>query len=172
VTGLFIRHLAGAEVVGCDIDSEAVAWCRNHLAPGRFVTIPTDPPTPFESESFDVVLSHSVFTHLTRDRQERWLVEMRRVLRPGGYFLASVSGDFAAQPPTPSPVRAQLERDGISDEEFDDALDDIAPSGYYRTVYQTESFTRRSFGRLFEIVDYLSQGMSHYQDLVIMRKPT
>lgn len=170
VTGLFLRHWPDAEVVGCDIDEEAVAWCAAHLDPGGFVAIPRDPPTRFDAASFDLIVSHSVFTHLTRDRQDAWLAEMARVLAPGGHFLATVSGDFAALPPCPQAVRAELARDGISDGTLDAALDEVAPRGYYRTVYQTEAYTRRTFGRHFEIVDYVSQAISRYQDLVIMRK--
>ncbi len=47
---------------------------------------------PFDSDSFDVVLSTFVFHHLPSDELRRAaLTEMRRVLMPGGRFLI---GDF------------------------------------------------------------------------------
>jgi SAM-dependent methyltransferase len=170
VTGLYLAHWPRVETIGADIDEEAIAWCDERLAPGRFVTIPRVPPAPrFDSGRFDVVLANSVFTHLTRERQAAWLEEIARWLRPGGHCLATVSGELAARPPCPPSVRDEMAREGISDGESDPALDEVAPRGYYRAVYQTEAFTRLTFGRHFEILDYRSGAMSAFQDLVIMR---
>lgn len=44
---------------------------------------------PFAGESIDLVYSHQVFEHVRRP--EELLREVRRVLRPGGYFIGSVS---------------------------------------------------------------------------------
>ena len=171
VTGLLLAHWPEADVVGCDIDAEAIAWCDAHLAAGRFVECPRRPPTRLDAESFDVVIGFSVLTHLTRDRQAAWLAEIARLLRPGGRFLATVSGEFAALPPCPPAVRDDLARDGISDGFVDPALEDVAPPGYYRAVYQTEAYTRRAFEPFFEVLDYVPRAMSRFQDLVIARKP-
>ena len=71
----------GPEVLGCDIDPQAVAWANEHLKPGAFTRVDAKPPTPYESRSFDVIISYSVLTHLTRDAQASWLREMERLLR-------------------------------------------------------------------------------------------
>jgi SAM-dependent methyltransferase len=44
---------------------------------------------PFHDESFDVVLLASVFTHMRSVGVSNYLSEIKRVLRPGGYVLAS-----------------------------------------------------------------------------------
>ena len=73
--GRVARYLArapGAEVFGCDIDGEAVAWCEENLE-GRFSRTGPDPPLPYADGELDVVLGFSVFTHLSRAEQARWL---------------------------------------------------------------------------------------------------
>jgi len=45
---------------------------------------------PFGNERFDLVLDSYVLCHVIRDEQRRrYLDEMRRVLKPGGYFFSS-----------------------------------------------------------------------------------
>ena len=49
------------------------------------------PPLPLEDESFDLIWSISVFTHLT-DNSLPWLCELHRLLRPGGLLIATYMG--------------------------------------------------------------------------------
>jgi SAM-dependent methyltransferase len=44
---------------------------------------------PYDDASFDFVFATSVFTHLLPDAGARYLVESRRVLRPGGRLFAT-----------------------------------------------------------------------------------
>ena len=50
------------------------------------------PPLPFDDARFDLVLGYSVFTHLNVQYQDAWLGELRRLVRPGGILLLSISG--------------------------------------------------------------------------------
>lgn len=43
--------------------------------------------TPYESETFDVVVASSVFHHIEPEERAGALKEILRVLKPGGYFL-------------------------------------------------------------------------------------
>ncbi len=47
----------------------------------------TVPPLPFDDESFDYVISFQVIEHIKRD--DRFVDEVQRVLRPGGKFIVS-----------------------------------------------------------------------------------
>jgi len=172
------------EVSGCDIDGEAVAWCQQHLRHGKFQRIDPYPPTPYPDHSFDLVIAYSVFTHLSRDLQNAWLTEMRRIISPTGLLVASVHGKVAASfafPPT-GPARlvrrlwdrfvpSRVLREGIVDTSVDHALDGIAPEGYYRSVFQTREYTIREWSKFFEILEYSEAGAGNYQDLVVMRRP-
>jgi SAM-dependent methyltransferase len=182
-----------SEVFGCDIDPDAIEWCRDHLQAGHFARIEPWPPTLYEDNMFDLVVAHSVFTHLHRDDQKVWLSEMRRIIAPGGLFLASTHGRFAALFAFPdvlhrdrSPrglVRTlkdmvagrhrsdEVFQDGIRDEMTDSTLTGVAPEGYYRSVFQTPEYTLREWSKYFEIVEYVERGMGNFQDLVVMKRP-
>lgn len=166
------------EVHGCDIDAEAVAWCRENMDGGTFAVAPPDPPMPYDSGTFDLVIGCSVFTHLGERAQQEWLVELARVLAPGGILAVSVHGDFAADLHFRGlgPLRRRLERlrwtaRGFVDLGEDPRLDDAAPPGYYRAVFQSQRYTERRWPGALEIVDYLPAGMQTHQDLVLLRKP-
>ena len=169
--GRVARHLLDllpqARIIGCDIDGEATAWADRHLQPGHFCQSGAFPPLPFADGDFDLVLGSSVMTHLTRDVQPLWLAEIHRILRPGGLFLASVHGPFAAHF---NGMLEHLEQDGIHDGIIDRSLDGIAPPDYYRAVHQTRAYTEAAWSEHFEILDYLAAGLMCFQDLVVMRR--
>jgi SAM-dependent methyltransferase len=157
------------ELTGGDIDPEAIAWCDRQIRPGAFHVVGPYPPLPFAEGSFDAVLACSVMTHLAWPEQRVWLTEIRRVVRPGGLFIASVHGTFAAS--FFPALTARLERQGIVDDIGDNSLDGIAPAGYYRAVFQTPSVTRDRWSRVFEWVEYIEAGLVGFQDLVVLRRP-
>lgn len=156
-------------LTGCDIDAEAVAWCRANIADARFDATPPYPPLPYADAAFDAVIGSSVMTHLTAPVQAQWLREIRRVLAPGGVFVTSVLGTLASAG-LPAPLRAVLARDGIMDEKRDEALDGVAPPDYYRSTYQSEAYTRSTWGRVLPVVAYRAGGLANFQDLVVMRR--
>jgi SAM-dependent methyltransferase len=171
LTGNFLSLRDGPEVFGCDIDTEAIAWCGKNLLPGLFTSIDAWPPLPYEDATFDFAVGYSVFTHLAREVQNAWLEEMRRIIAPGGLFLASIHGEFVASVRLRNSALTMVLQDGIFDENLDPTLDEVAPKGYYRGVYQTREYTMREWSKWFEIVDYLERGIGGLQDLVVMRRP-
>jgi SAM-dependent methyltransferase len=86
-----ISHVC--EVWGVDIVADSIHWCLSNLSPPfNFVTTTSYPHLPFEDGYFDLIYSGSVFTHIA-DLAETWLMELRRVLRPGGKLLNTISDD-------------------------------------------------------------------------------
>lgn len=95
---------------GVDVAAPDIRWCRRHISrrypnftfhhadvhhrehnPGGQVRN-ADYRFPFSDGSFDVVLASSLFTHFLSSGVEHYLVEIARVLAPGGrsftsYFL-------------------------------------------------------------------------------------
>jgi SAM-dependent methyltransferase len=168
---VFFLELSGiSRICGCDIDTEAIAWCQANLKPAEFSVIPPHPPTAYDDNAFDLIVSFSVFTHLSRDVQFSWLKEMQRILIPGGLFLATVHGEFAAQFKFPEKNIKKFLKEGIFDGIVDGSLDGIAPKGYYRAVFQSQDYTLKEWSRYFEILDYIEAGGGHYQDLIVMRR--
>lgn len=93
-TGEIARGVAGATaatVVGADISPGMLGRARVSAGAGRLaglVRLGPDGALPFADGSFDAVLSSSVFEYL--DEPAHSLREVRRVLRPGGWFVFTV----------------------------------------------------------------------------------
>jgi ubiquinone/menaquinone biosynthesis C-methylase UbiE len=100
---LALSALAPKRVIGVDADASTLEAAEvralgHDLQPQRvsFQHVPAGEPLPFASASFDLVTCVSVLEFITLPAaRERFIRELLRVLRPGGYlFLA-----------TPSPFR-------------------------------------------------------------------
>lgn len=172
VTVHLLSH-GGLEVFGCDIDPAAIEWCEEHLPAGRFSRNGPWPPTPYEDGAFDMVICHSVFTHLARDVQRTWMPEIRRILTPDGLLIVSVYGATLAEfehheifPVKPQPgAFFGLFATGPSS-----TFDGLLPQGYhYQHVVQSREFTIEEWSRDFEILDYIERGIEDSQDLLVMR---
>ena len=81
-----------AEVRGCDYNRELVEWVDSNLPCVSGTPNELGPPLPYKSETFDFVYAISVFTHLDDDLAGTWLAEIRRVLKPGGFFFFTSHG--------------------------------------------------------------------------------
>ena len=89
----FLREAEQAEFWGCDIDAPSIAWVEANLSPPlRVVHNGFAPPLPLETGAFDLVYATSVFTHIG-DLWSDWLVEMHRILAPGGRLISSFLGE-------------------------------------------------------------------------------
>lgn len=79
-----------SEVWGVDIRATHIIWCQQNLSPPfKFVTTTSFPSLPFEDSYFDLVYAGSVFTHID-DLAEAWLLELKRIVRPGGRLYLTV----------------------------------------------------------------------------------
>ena len=88
-----LRGIEGVRLVGTDVNAAQIEWARKHVPGVAFHVNDLEPPLRFaEDNSFDLVTAASVFTHIPLDLQRPWLEEIRRILRPGGYFLCTVAG--------------------------------------------------------------------------------
>jgi SAM-dependent methyltransferase len=86
-TGTTAGHLARfGTVEAVDADPEAVEFCRRRGLTG--VRLLSGDTLPFDDAAFDVVTSFDVLEHIEDDLAA--LVELRRVLRPGGTLLCAV----------------------------------------------------------------------------------
>jgi phthiocerol/phenolphthiocerol synthesis type-I polyketide synthase E len=76
----------GAEVTGVDLSPEAVAFCRRtHTQPGIRFEVGDAEHLPFGDESYDAVTN--VESSHTYPNLRAFLAEVRRVLKPGGWFF-------------------------------------------------------------------------------------
>jgi len=170
ITAPLRRRRPDWRIEGCDVDGEAIEWCRRNLPEVRCRRIDRTPPAPLPSASFDLIWAFSVFTHLPRAEQLAWLVECARLLRRGGLLVATVHGEHAAELAGDAEIRAELDEHGISDGRLDDSLDGVLPAGAYRAVFQTERWTRRAWREPLDLLDYAVAGAGGFQDVVVLRR--
>ena len=74
----------GHDVIGIDISGEAIEYGRKKYG-GIYLEIQAAEILPYEDESFEVVLSFDLFEHIAEI--DKHISEVKRVLRPGGYYL-------------------------------------------------------------------------------------
>lgn len=80
-------------IAGTDVNAAAAGWCERNLPGVHAQTNGALPPLPYPDDSFDLIYSISIFTHLPEARQRPWTDELTRILRPGGHLLITVAGD-------------------------------------------------------------------------------
>lgn len=142
----------GANVVGLDSSPQMAAAAR---ALGIDVTVGSAEAIPFESASFDAVFSNAAL-HWVRDH-DAMLSGVKRVLKPGGRFVAEFGGhgNIAA---IRVAMRAALERFG-----FDGNRDDVnyypTPRFYTRRLEQ-HGFTVEKIALIPRPTALLEGGMS------------
>ncbi|HEY1274934.1 MAG TPA: class I SAM-dependent methyltransferase [Thermoleophilaceae bacterium] len=128
---------------GCDIDPGSIEWDEANLSPPfRFFTNAPAPPLSLEDGSLDLVWAMSVFTHIA-DLWSDWLVEMHRVLAPGGILIASYLGEGMWQPLVGEPCRE--DEVGMSVLHHWEGAD--------AWVFHSEWWLREHWGRAFDVLD-------------------
>jgi ubiquinone/menaquinone biosynthesis C-methylase UbiE len=99
--GRMIRWLGDVadrcEIWGTDISGDHIVWCKQNLQPPfHFFITTTAPHLPFADEYFDLIYAGSVFTHID-DLADAWLLELRRILKPGGRAYITVCDNDSLQ---------------------------------------------------------------------------
>jgi SAM-dependent methyltransferase len=106
-------YVEGNDVVGVDADREALAAAARLGIETHWADL--DQPLDFPDASFDVVVAGELLEHL-RDPAPL-VAEIRRVLRPGGAFVASVPNAYrlkrrllflVGRPPDDDPTHLQM----------------------------------------------------------------
>ena len=99
--GRTLRHFLGeaekGEFWGTDIDRPSIEWLDENLCPPLNAwQCEAWPPLGLEHGSFDLAWAISVFTHLT-DNSLAWLLELQRLLKPGGLLIATYMGRWNSE---------------------------------------------------------------------------
>jgi ubiquinone/menaquinone biosynthesis C-methylase UbiE len=95
--GTFLMSNHGCKVIGADIDADAVAQAKNIWRNCEFIHADAL-NLPFEDATFDAVVTFETIEHV--EDEERFLSEMKRVLKPGGLFICSTPNiRYTAHPP-------------------------------------------------------------------------
>jgi SAM-dependent methyltransferase len=170
ITGFFSRYSGIEKLHACDIDLEAVKWGKANFDNVVFDAIGAWPPTRYEENSFSVIISYSILTHLSEKAQHLWLEEIARMLVPNGLFLTTVHGESLLEVMFSKRKIKRAIKKGIFDKIIDNSLKGIAPSDYYRSVFHTKNYIFRTWKKYFDILEYRERGGGNWQDLIVMRK--
>ncbi len=95
VTLRVIESYPHLKVTGIDTDRGSIEWLTSAVPESNFHAIDPMPPTSLAPASFDLVINHSVLTHIDVEPQRAWMAEIARLLRPNGIFVTSVHGVHA-----------------------------------------------------------------------------
>ena len=182
-SGRILRHFpfdpVRQELHGCDIDPEMIAWLGEAMPELKVAVSGGLPPLPYADGQFDLIINHSVLTHLDAAYQDAWLTELKRILSPDGVLILTVQGPYALAmweaelpggPAANEAIRAArraLDETGVH---FlaDDAWAGLFPK-YYQSTFHAHWYVFDHWSRWFDIVDYRPRGSLHYQDMVVMR---
>ncbi len=157
----FMAEAEHAELWGVDIDGASVELLRETACPPLHVMRSQYmPPLALDSASFDLIWSISVFTHLT-DNALPWLIELHRLLKPGGLLIATYMGRWVSELLAGEPW--EEDRIGMNVLRHDHPASDGAP-----LVLISDWWVREHWGRGFEVLKIAPQ--IHNQSWAVMRK--
>lgn len=182
-SGRVIRHFAfnhpDIEVLGCDINRRHIEWVLKYL-PSSVLAFQNHsiPSLPLPDNSVDLVSAFSVFTHIEAF-ESSWLMELRRILRPGGLAWITVHSDQTwlemeegwplfkglRNHPDFKPfreVRTEMPDDRMVFRWHSDR-------SYSSNVFYRYEYIERSWSRFLKIVDF-KRRCPGFQDVVVMQK--
>ena len=174
--GRVLRHLLpyadqGAELHGCDIDRPSIEWLKANLSPPvHAFTNEALPPLPLPDGSIDLIIATSVFTHIYQG-WSGWLLDLHRVLAPGGLMLATFLGSGMADD--------LLLFTGLAYDAERIGMLAIGSEGHYEWTYVWHGpwWLREHWGRAFEILQLQESGFAdrpgtNHGWLLMRRRPT
>lgn len=182
-SGRIIRHIPqlkpGVKTIGSDINRLHVEWCNTYL-PDTISVFQNHsiPALPLDSASIDVATAFSVFTHIEAF-ETTWLMELKRILRPGGFAWITVHTDHTLREMNPDwplwdPVMNHPDIKNLVDENRDFRGNRLTVRwrnnrSYSSNVFYKEAYLRSQWARIFEVVE-LRRRFPRFQDVLILRK--
>jgi SAM-dependent methyltransferase len=159
-----------AQFSGSDINEEAIEWCRRNMPFGQFTVNGHKPPLDLPDESFDLIYSISVVTHLDEEYQLLWLEELKRITKPGGIVILTIHGEHVPPLHLSANQQVQYREKGhfyqrVNETDGIDGLPD-----FYQVAYHSREYIERVWSEFFQPLLYMSHGAAYLQDMVVMQK--
>lgn len=188
----FLKDVDPAHLWGCDPVQEMIDLCQLQNKWCQFVKINTKPPTPFPDNTFDFIYGYSVFSHLSEERHKSCLIELLRILKPGGLLVVTTRSrkfikgcakmrrrkDLNSIHSGPrSSASAFLETaDFLS--EYDAGrycFHQLVQEGewsYWGETAIPKAYVVQQWQKYFNFVDYIDDRSRSEQNVIVMRKPS
>jgi SAM-dependent methyltransferase len=168
--GRVLRHwaaLSDREIFGCDIDPRMVAWCNENLPFAQTTVNDLSPPLPYAAARFELAYAFSVMTHLSQELQSEWMLELLRVLRPGGYLLFSTLGEYYASRSRLTPA----EQDAFARGKLVVLYERSAGTSLC-SAYHPADYVRGELAQGFDYVAFRAAADDGRHDIHLLRKPS
>jgi SAM-dependent methyltransferase len=184
--GRALRHLkprlaSGQRLIGLDTDSEAIRWIEQNLSGVEAYALAEHPPIDsLDANAANLVLCHSVFTHLPEEVQFEWLAELARLLCAGGILVASIHGS-----PVTAAYCSSLRAKGLTQEadhlseQFErhgflhltgKASFETALASYYGAAFHDIGYVAEQWTNNFKLLAWLPTFALDHQDLLVLSK--
>ena len=173
------------DVLCCDLNVRHVKWVEKNFGDELISFVNTSLPSlPLLSETIDSIYAGSVFSHADHF-ETSWLMEMHRILKPGGTAIFTTHTERSWDPTWESLVDNLNGQFNYSEElggEIDaTVLDKPMPEprvvfkdrdspAYNTHSFQHTDYIKKRWGRIFEVTKFEECAHGRYQDAVFLRK--
>ena len=182
-SGRVLRHFSlnsdTRRVLGCDINRRHIEWILRHLPDDLEVFQTTSiPHIPLEDSSVDLVSALSVFTHI-ENFDLAWMMEIRRILRPGGLAWITFHSEKLW---TDMKESSEVYKNWRDHPEFAEKRRHVHEQfdrlvfrrrhdrSYSSNVFYHTGFLRSRWGRILNVLE-VRRRVPTYQDVMILQKP-
>ncbi|HVE21496.1 MAG TPA: class I SAM-dependent methyltransferase [Acidocella sp.] len=171
-------------MIGCDIDARHVEWINKNFSHMKAVLSYPNAALPFGDESFDGVISISVFSHMDERAQRFYLSELNRICRPGAYLFLTTHGARALE--RANAETRIFEMLSIDREALKTATRKIRDGGFhcivqdeghltsddyqYGITFIASDYVRRVWGEYFEVVGITDGAIHDFQKIITCKK--
>lgn len=177
------REVEPDRITACDLDARAVAFCAAELGVRPLVSRPDLTEVAFES--YDLVWSGSLLTHLPERSSDAFLSLLPRILNPGGVAVVSFhgehslqaldrlySGDHAAEA---AEIRHEVEDRGFSYRPYGGPSVGYARDADYGMAWHRWDYLERRCALLcddrLQALAHFPRGWDDHHDVAILRRP-
>jgi SAM-dependent methyltransferase len=159
------------ELFGSDPAALSIKWLNANVHGVQAAVSKQMPPLHYSDESFEIVISKSIWTHFSSEVGQAWFSEVERILAPGGHFLFSTHGphDIASRivfdVPSPDYARFAGHENWTRDEFLLDLISNMDQNGHYFRPYKAvghqgdlkliDNAVTDDWGLMFMTEDYL-----------------
>lgn len=183
------------ELFGCDIDRRHIEWVKHALLNVNAEVTSVSPPLPYAGDTFDAIISISIFTHLNEESQDKFLEELWRISAPQGYLFLTVHGKRALDRAlNEKQIRAMI---SVEEGPFQSAVRQFTAGKHgfilqhghlttsntwgsssnrlvtepfeYGITFVPEEYVRSHWGKWFDVFDYRHGAIHDFQDIVVLR---
>jgi len=89
ISRFLLRTVRQENISGIDVDEQLISAAVDSMPSGNFFRIEPGDPLPYSDDSFDVIFSNSVFSHLSEPAHRHYMRELARCLKPSALLLAT-----------------------------------------------------------------------------------